>query len=164
MACSKSKLERTKFMKFNDSIPPFEHDLQRIFETSDHFGKIPETDIAKAETEIGFRFPEDYRFFLMEFGAALTKGYEIYGLFPTDPVEPPMWQNMIDVRQDLMRSGVYADQPDTYVPISDDGMGVTFYLNCGQEDKGAVHAMGAGVNERVASSFAEFVSKNHEFT
>jgi hypothetical protein len=149
-------------MKLNDNNPSHEHLLRQFFGSSTHYGEVPEADIAKAETDLGFRFPEDYRFFLKEFGAALTEGREIYGLFPSNPEEPPMWQNVIDVRQDLMRSGVYVDKPYTYLPISGDGMGVTFYLNRGQEDNGTVHAMGPGVNERVASFFTEFDSKIHE--
>ena len=46
-------------------------------------GGAEEAAVTSAEDQIGFRFPEDYRLFLLHYGALKHDGNEIYGIGPT---------------------------------------------------------------------------------
>jgi hypothetical protein len=103
-------------------------------------------------------FPAQYRAFLQEFGAILVQGVEIYGITEPNKNAPPMWQEVVDVTQQLRNIKQAGTEDRNLVPISDDGMGVYFFLNTKKYDNAEILAIGAGVEAIVAANLHEFVT------
>lgn len=107
---------------------------------------------------MGVIFPDDYRKFLVEHGAAVGDGREFAGLFESEsPDEPPRWVDVVRATQGARRISAQG-LPRSLVLIADDGEDVKFYLDTQPSRKGAVVALGPNCRgEIVARSFVEFV-------
>ena len=104
-------------------------------------------------------FPEEYRQFLRLCGAALVPGAQIYGLVEPSRNDPPLW---IDVRTvtELLRGWCQAGTEEPgYLPISDDGMGVYFYLDTTAAPNVEIWGIGPGVRTRISGGLYEFALK-----
>lgn len=121
-------------------------------------GPSSEAEILAAEAELKVSFPQQYRDFLERFGAGLFAGIEVYGLPDPEKNDPPLWQDVVEVTKQLRDWGQAGTENPEYVPISEDGTGVYFFLDTAASPGTKVVAMGPGV-ERVVSSdlFAFFI-------
>jgi hypothetical protein len=129
-----------------------------VFHGIEHFGPIANERVEEAEKALGIRFPESYKEFLRQFGAAwLRAPIEIAGL-PDKPAsgDTPLFSDVVAVNRG--RRGQSA-----HVKISDDGSEYSFYLDTSAFDahgECCVRILGPGrENLEVASSFVEFVEK-----
>jgi len=117
--------------------------------------------IAAAERELGVKFPKSYRWFLVNYGAALCDGFRIAGLFEGDfEDEPPLWSNVVTLTSQL-RHASRGRFPLSYVAISDDGGDYKFFLDTSQlerEEECPVIVVGPGAVEiPVAETFIDFL-------
>jgi hypothetical protein len=112
--------------------------------------------ITAAEAVLAVKFPAQYREFLEEFGAILTEGLEIYGLIDISDDDQKMWQDVVDVSKQLRGWDQAGTERNGFLPISDDGAGVYFFLDTLQTDGAAVWAIGPGIEKAVANSFHQF--------
>jgi cell wall assembly regulator SMI1 len=114
--------------------------------------------IEAAERELGVVFPSSYRQFLAKYGAALGKGIELAGLaVQSNDDEPPMWRSIVLVTKQHRRVSKNA-LANSLIPISDDGQGLTFYIDAKKGGNSAVIAYAPGIDGQiVSSSFEEFV-------
>jgi hypothetical protein len=119
-------------------------------------GAAPLTIIAEAESRLGVTFPDEYRDFLGEFGALLAQGIEIYGLLSLELNDPPMWQSVVEVTQNLKEMKQAGTERTALVPVSDDGMGVYFFMDTTFAKNAEVLAIGPGVERKVANKLDEF--------
>lgn len=120
-------------------------------------GPATQAVIDQAETALGVRFPRQYREFLSQFGAGVFDGATLYGL--PDPLtnEPPLWEDVVHVTQQLRGWGQAGTENPANVPISDDGTGVYFFLDTSVAPEVRVVAVGPGVDREVGSDLFEFV-------
>lgn len=128
--------------------------LCRLGEVS---GPVSFEAIAHAEEALEVRFPNEYKEFLNEFGAACFDGMEIYGLPDPEKNDPPLWQSVIHVTQQLRKLGQVEADKKILVPFSDDGTGVYFYFDTAVSPDTRVWAIGPGLERIVASSLYDFV-------
>ncbi|QSI30216.1 hypothetical protein GNX71_11725 [Variovorax sp. RKNM96] len=136
------------------SIPPH---VIALLEQGERSGPAPEELISSVERRHGLSFPPEYRAFLLQYGASLMPGHEIFGLVAAVvDDEAPTWSDIRPLLQQLP-SGVAAG----WVPISDDGMDLQFYLSCAIDaTRGSVFVLGPGADGRcVASDFFAFVEE-----
>jgi len=134
-------------------------DFEAILGDATVAGPASEEEVLHAERQLSLRFPDSYRQFLKEYGAALGDGFEISGLFTGDGTGPPLWRDIV-VECKRFRNAVQGTLPDSYLPISDDGCGVTYYIDAAmsEDSTSPVIAYGPGVDGTVvADSFEEFV-------
>ncbi|CAN7391417.1 SMI1/KNR4 family protein [Variovorax sp. LjRoot178] len=102
------------------NLPP---SVAAVLDKADCSGAVSEEFISEVERRNELALPDEYRAFLLRYGAALLQGLEVYGLVPSAVEgEPPCWN---DVRALLRNSGL----PSHLVPISDDGCDFSFYLS-----------------------------------
>jgi cell wall assembly regulator SMI1 len=135
-------------------------DFQILMERSDFAGPIAVELIESVESKLSVRFPNDYRSFLRQYGAVVGHGFEIAGIYTRETNdEPPMWRSVLDIAESFRRSsndGI----PESLIPISDNGMDLTYYLDTAgiYGDMGAVIAFGPGCDTVVISdNFVDFV-------
>ena len=124
-------------------------------------GPASEELVQAAESKLSLRFPSEYRSFLKRYGAAMGEGFEIAGVFADVDSGPPLWRDVVKATE-RFRQSVKGTLPETLIPISDDGRGVTYYIDASNQDDGGcdVVAYGPGVDgKRVAASLEEFVLK-----
>jgi len=124
-------------------------------------GPADEEMIASAERKLGVRFPQSYRAFLAQYGAALCSGFEIAGLFRhAYDDEPPLWDDVVTATC-LLRGKTGDFIPKEYVAISGDGGDFTYYLDTSRMDAASecpVIVLGPGVDGLIlASNFIDFV-------
>lgn len=121
-------------------------------------GPNSEDNIVAAETELNLRFPRQYRDFLKRFGSGLFGGCEVYGLPDPEKNDPPVWQDVVKVTKQLREWEQVGTENPAYVPISDDGTGIYFFLDTKVSPSTKILAIGPGV-ERVVSFdlFAFFI-------
>lgn len=122
-------------------------------------GGASEEAISKAEQTLGISFPTSYREFLKKYGAAMGAGYEIAGIFTPNEDEPPMWRDVVAFSNQMRRmAGTFL--LETLIPISSDGVSVTYFLDVSNQETSPVIALATGNDEvQVAQSFEEFVVK-----
>lgn len=134
-------------------------ELISSFEAS---GPSDEREIVDAERVLDLKFPSEYREFLSRFGAVLGKGYEIAGLTHANLDDLPLWRNVVLDTQILRRSHHGSDPVFSgLVPISSNGMDVTFYLRTAPGWAGSIVALGPGTETEVAANLSEFITKLH---
>ena len=124
-------------------------------------GPASEEMVQAAERQLSLQFPPEYRAFLKEYGAAMGKGFEVAGIFIGGDSGPPLWRDIVKATEQFRKS-VNDMLPETLIPISDDGCGVTYYIDVSvQSDRGCdVVAYGPGIDgKNVAKSLEEFVLK-----
>lgn len=138
--------------------------IDSLIKSADTLGPISEEKIKEAEIVIGIGFPPSYRRFLSKYGAALFKGFEIYGLTPpVEGDETPYWCNVIDSHKQMVKSSS-GNIPLGYIPISDDGGDYNFYLDGTNQNPETgeyrVVVLGPGIDGNIiANNFTEFVLK-----
>lgn len=121
------------------------------------FGPVPEAAVAAAEADLNVRFPEQYRDFLQGFGSGLFKGTEIYGLPDPEKNDPPLWQDVTKVTKQLREWGQAGTENPAYIPITDDGTGIYFFLDTTASPRTKVVAIGPGVERTVSSDLFAFI-------
>ena len=120
-------------------------------------GPAAKSAVSEAERILAVRFPHAYREFLFRYGAAMLNGFDIAGVIDKELNDPPMWVNIVEATQQTRR--VSRDNlPITYVPISDDGADITYYLDTEEQESFFVFACGPGVEKQLFSdNFSGFV-------
>ncbi len=121
------------------------------------FGPIPETTIAEAEAGLNVRFPQQYRDFLQRFGSGFFAGIEIYGLPDPEKNDPPLWQDVLKVTKQLREWGQAGAENPAYIPITEDGTGVYFFLDTAASPSTKILAIGPGIERTVSSDLFDFV-------
>lgn len=124
------------------------------------FGPATQEQIDAAQCQLGLVFPPSYRLFLQTFGAVFGQGFEVAGLTP-DQDEPPMWCDMLSATLMYRR---YDALPSDSIYISDDGMGLSYFLRCrklGPAQEGEVIEWGPdhGGGAVYAESFVSFLER-----
>lgn len=130
-----------------------------IITTFEVAGPVDDKIIDSAELLLKVKFPQEYRDFLRDYGAAMGAGFDIAGLAEEVTDEPPLWDDVVEftrnMRDAVGKVGSYSD----LVALSNDGMDITFYLRTDDTHCGEVLALGPGVETLVAKSFNEFLNK-----
>jgi len=137
----------------------YSEQYEHVLSESTSAGPASDQAIAEAEAELGVAFPKTYRAFLARYGAVMGEGFEIAGLFESNEDEPPMWSDIVAETLQTRRI-VGRRLPGTLLPISGDGVDLTYYISADGADDCRVVAYGPGYDGKlVAESFAEFVVK-----
>jgi len=89
------------------------------------YGSRPDADIRRAEDALGVTFPEEYRSFIRDFGAADFYGFEIYGVLGQEPSLESNVPSCVWVTQSERKHGL----PAEFVVISASGDGITYALS-----------------------------------
>ncbi|MBF9052309.1 SMI1/KNR4 family protein [Roseobacter sp. HKCCD9010] len=132
-------------------------EFDQLCAASETAGPCTEKQIADAERELKIRFPSQYRSFLSEYGAVVTNGVELYRLPGIGADEMPLWQDVVKVSKQLVDWGQAGSENQSFVPITEDGTGVYFYLDTSSAPKTKIVAVGAGIEKTVSSDLFEFV-------
>ncbi|EUJ43796.1 SMI1/KNR4 family protein [Listeria riparia] len=94
-------------------------------ELVDDFGEMQESLIIKAQKELGVDFPDEYKYFLSDFGALTFGSIEIYGVFKEDfensGVPDAVWATLNERK--------LVNMPQYLVVIYNTGMGELLCLN-----------------------------------
>ncbi len=133
-----------------------------LLSTTDVAGSASEDMIQAAEVKLSLRFPHEYRLFLKKYGAVMGAGFEIAGLFADDGTGPPLWRDVVQETTRFRERVEGVAWGDTLIPIADDGIDVTFFLDASSQSEARcpVVACGPGVDGLVvAGSLEEFVLK-----
>jgi hypothetical protein len=130
-------------------------------------GPVAPEVIAQAEQVLGVQFPRSYRVFLENFGACYGEALcEVAGLTSEEfkeesRTQTPEWSSVV-LNTQRERALSRATLPESYIPVSDDGMDCTFYLDTSNTDdlgECPVIAVGPAHSQEVrANSFLEFVA------
>ena len=120
-------------------------------------GPVSPLMIANAQEALGVAFPTEYTEFLREFGSVLFDGCELYGMSVQNEDGPPLWQDVVVATKDFREQKGLTCNDQYLIPISDDGMDCTFFLNTMKSPKTEIVAWGPGVNKCVAKSLSEFI-------
>ena len=110
-------------------VPMTKSDFDMLCATGAAAGPVNAQEIMRAQDELGVVLPREYLAFLGEFGAVVANGVEMYGLNRGDENRPPLWQNVVFVAKQLRQWGQDGTEQKAFVPISEDGTGVYFFLN-----------------------------------
>ncbi|MCV6610113.1 MAG: SMI1/KNR4 family protein [Amphritea sp.] len=130
-----------------------------VFEEAELAGPVSADDISKAEIELGVVFPDQYRFFLSHYGSALFNGVEIYGLFNSSEEGQVLWQNVVDVTQELRGLGQEGTENKSYIPISENGFGDYYFLDTSVSPEVKIVALGAGGAKEEFYDLYVFINK-----
>lgn len=82
-------------------------------------GPAPDALIGAAERELGLSFPREYRGFLSRYGALMTCGCEISGLFTWEQNGPPPFIDVVAITKSARQL-----PPRTFVVLSPRGPGI----------------------------------------
>ncbi|MBC1492582.1 SMI1/KNR4 family protein [Listeria booriae] len=131
-------------------------------ELVDDFGEMQESLIIKAQKELGVDFPDEYKYFLTDFGALTFGSIEIYGVFKEDfensGVPDAVWATLNERK--------LVNMPQYLVVIYNTGMGELLCLNFrdlndNQEPKVTSYFAGfdesAQKHEVLYESFGDFI-------
>lgn len=131
-------------------------------ELVDDFGEMQESLITKAQKELGVDFPDEYKYFLSDFGALTFGSIEIYGVFKEDfensGVPDAVWATLNERK--------LVNMPQYLVVIYNTGMGELLCLNFrdlndNQEPKVTSYFAGfdesAQKHEVLYESFGDFI-------
>ncbi|MBC2315543.1 SMI1/KNR4 family protein [Listeria booriae] len=131
-------------------------------ELVDDFGEMQESLIIKAQKELGVDFPDEYKYFLSDFGALTFGSIEIYGVFKEDfensGVPDAVWATLNERK--------LVNMPQYLVVIYNTGMGELLCLNFrdlndNQEPKVTSYFAGfdesAQKHEVLYESFGDFI-------
>jgi hypothetical protein len=145
------------------SMGDYEQALELIEDHLDEadFEAQPEERVARAERELGVRFPPSYRRFLLEFGAGGIGGEEIYGLINDDfeDARPPQ---AVGLTREFRRDGHISDD---LIVIYNLGQGSYYALDtsaAGADSEAPVVAFTPGIHragdqlEVIAPDFGSF--------
>jgi|GEM_PF-676616 len=122
-------------------------------------GPANNADIAQAEAELGVEFPTEYRDIVLQYGAIVAPGVEVYGLIPKSVNnDPPLWQDVVSVTKELRGWGQTGTEKHELIPISEDGTGVYFYLDTSEAPRTKICAIGPGVDKVFDTDLFSFLS------
>jgi hypothetical protein len=93
---------------------------------------VSDGEIRNAEGALG-RFPDDYRYFLQEYGWISVEHLEIYGLGATVPAYLDVVRMTLSER---LETG--SPIPESYVCVMNDGAGNLFCFDTARSDQGEV--------------------------
>ena len=114
-----------------------------------------ESEVDAASKEIGIKFPEDYREFLLRYGGAMVGAYPIFGLRPAEVMGKSRW-SVVDMTRQVRSWGL--DGVSNWIVFSEDHAGNPI----GMDADGKVwiydHDFG-GVTE-LAGSFEEYIREH----
>ena len=122
-------------------------------------GPVSKKIVAAAENELQVSFPEEYKQFLYEFGALMGNGIEIYGLPAQDEANPPFWQNVVTVTQQLQSYNQIGAENKKFIPISSDGMDMNYFMDTTKSPELHIWAIGHDSKLLIASNLYEFMIK-----
>lgn len=132
-------------------------EFKEICKKSEVYGAIPVRCIEQAEEELDVSFPKEYRNFLLEFGAVLGDGFEIYGLVPDkNPNEPLIWQNVITVTKEVRLFKQPGSEDINMIPISSDGMDTYYFIN-GKNPNTEIWAINHSEKKMIVSNLLDFI-------
>lgn len=111
------------------------------------FGPASEEQVAEAEIALGVRFAEDYRTYVLAFGAASCYGHEFTGVCRSPRLD------VVTVTKELRE--IYPDVPGNYYVVEEGHIdGIVIW----QAPSGAIYkAVPYTVPTRIASSLAEYI-------
>jgi len=121
-------------------------------------GGASDAEIEAAEAKLGLVFPQKYRDFLRSYGAALLPGAEIFGLVDVTRNDPPLWTDVRKVTEQLRSRGQAGTEDGRFLPISEDGTGVYFYLNTAIAPGVEIWAVGPSVRQLIGNDLYVFAS------
>jgi len=145
-------------MEDHDPVAEQINQIARAWESAplDLSGPVPEEKIAKAEQELGVKFPRSYRIFLRQHGAGTLHHHDIYGL-PSDG----LWGDIVRMNRIANRP-----VPRRYLKFTHEIGEYAYYLDTAQmspECECPVVVFGPGDEGRtVADSFLDFLRKSSE--
>ncbi|HTN14088.1 MAG TPA: SMI1/KNR4 family protein [Sphingomonadaceae bacterium] len=123
-------------------------DFDLLCREGDVSGPIGDEAIGRAEAELGVQFPAEYRELLRQYGAVQASGLEVYGLLDESNIDdPPVWQDVVSITKKLRGWGQAGTEKHEFVPISEDGTGVYFYLDTSEAPRTKICAVGPGVEK-----------------
>ena len=122
-------------------------------------GGVSDAEIEAAETRLGVVFPQKYREFLRHYGAAILPGASIYGLVDASRNNPPLWTDIREITEELRSQAQVGAEDPNYLPISDDGTGIYFYLNTAIAPAVEIWAVGPGIHKLIADDLYAFAHK-----
>jgi hypothetical protein len=121
-------------------------------------GPIGKEAIERAEKELGVQFPAEYRELLLQYGAVLVPGLEVYGLLAEPNLgAPPMWLDVISVTKELRGWGQVGTERNEFIPISDDGTGTYFFLDTSKSPNTKIWVIGPGVRKELDTDLFSFL-------
>jgi hypothetical protein len=132
------------------------HKIQGLCEMAS--GPVGDDAIRQAERELGVVFPREYRELLSEFGSIIGKGFEVYGLPASTDDEPPVWRHVVRVNKQLRLLRQGGTERSGFVAISDNGMGVYFFLDTSSSPETSIWAVGPGIDRMVSQELADFLA------
>jgi hypothetical protein len=130
-------------------------EFERLCLGGDAAGPASAVAIEQAEKQLGVRFPQEYRDFLLRFGALMARGVQIYGIIEGKN-DPPLWESVVTVTQRLRGVGQAGTERTTFVAISHDGFATYFFLGTSASPQAKIWAIGPGVAKIVSSSLSDF--------
>ncbi|CAN5133590.1 hypothetical protein BH11PSE2_BH11PSE2_16860 [soil metagenome] len=119
-------------------------------------GPVSNPVVEQVEAELGVSLPDQYRAFLRRYGAAVVPGAAIYGIVEA-PNEPPLWSDVRPLTVELRDRRQAGAEDCSFIPVSEDGTGIYFYLNTCAAPRTEVWAVGPGVNCLVSDDLRDFV-------
>jgi hypothetical protein len=132
--------------------------FQKLAAIGEIAGGVSEVDIEAAEGKLGLAFPQQYREFLRSYGAAILPGTEIFGLVDASRNDPPLWTDIREITGKLRSAGQVGAGDQCFLPISEDGTGVYFYLNTAVAPDVEIWALGPGVRQLIGHDLFAFAS------
>lgn len=132
------------------------NDFELLCRGGEIAGPASVQEIEFAQAELGVTFPTEYRDFLTQFGALVVAGIEIFGLPDLEKPHPPLWQSVVAVTKQLRCWGQAGADRAAFIPISEDGTGIYFFLDTAVEPTTRIWAVGPGVETQVSSDFYDF--------
>lgn len=144
-------------MNKNDGLVSKKFEI--IVQEGEIFGEVSEEDIVHAEKRLNVSFPEEYRAFLLKYGALLGNGFEIYGLPQSSGEdEPALWQNVVTVTEALRACQQIGSENHHMIPISSDGMATYYFLKTNIPNT-EIWLMNPNIQKPMASSLLELIQK-----
>lgn len=127
-------------------------------------GPVETHEIQHAEAELGVQFPLEYADLLRTYGAVLADGFTIFGLPSAENNDPPLWQNVVSVTQQLREwKQVGAERP-SLIAISEDGFGNYIYMDTLFYSESRMCVIGPDINKvfdvSIYNFFLDFASGN----
>lgn len=118
-------------------------------------GKMDESVISAYEAVLGSRFPEDYRFFLAEFGSGHKNGVEIAG------IDPLITSDFNVICRTIFQRRDYRFFPQSAIVISDSGDGGQVCMDPSKGSISEVFPMPPSdiIENSIAGNFTEFLSQ-----
>lgn len=131
--------------------------FKKYCENGEIHGSVSSHIIDSAERELNVVFPKEYKDFLEQYGAVLMNGTEIFGLPNPEKNDPPLFQSVLAETNRLRKIDKYwKEDRKHYIPISNDGMGISYYLDTNKSPNTNIWAIGPGIEKLVSTELYKF--------